>query len=324
MYSGNFSLWCDFVERDFIKGELKDLISSGTVNGATSNPAIFKSSILSSSAYKDQKECFKDYKPKEIYEILATTDIRLAARNLLKNYIQEDGGFISIEVDPRLSGDESGSYKEGKRLYNAIGMPNVMVKIPATKDGYGAMSSLLARGININATLIFSPKQTKECLEAIKEGTKLFNKRFGLEATLPSAVISIFVSRFDRLLDEGLDGNDRGKVGIYNATKCYHIIQEANLSNTKALFASTGVKGDEYPKSYYIDELMFENSINTAPLDTIKTFIAGDKKLKTPISLDEVDKFLNNIDMKSAYSKLLSDGLKQFEVAFDEILKALE
>lgn len=324
MYSGNFSLWCDFVERDFIKDDFVDLLQKGVVNGATSNPAIFKNAILNSPAYKEQKELFKDKDPKKIYEILATTDIRLAARSLLNNYIEEDGGFISIEVDPRLSDDEDGSYKEGKRLYSTIGMPNVMIKIPATKAGYGAMSSLLARGININATLIFSPSQTKECLEAIKEGTKLFKKRFGPEATLPSAVISIFVSRFDRLLDPNLEPKNRGKVGIYNATKCYHIIENANLSNTKALFASTGVKGDEYEKSYYIDELMFKNSINTAPLDTIKAFLESKKELKTPLDLDEIDAFLDKTDMKSAYEKLLKDGLVQFEVAFDEILKELE
>lgn len=323
MYSGNFSLWCDFVERDFIKDDFINLLKKGVINGATSNPAIFKNAILTSPAYSEQKELFKDKAPKEIYEILATTDIRLAARSLLNNYIQEDGGFISIEIDPRLSGDEEASYKEGKRLYSIIGMPNVMIKIPATKAGYSVMSALLARGININATLVFSPSQTKECLEAIREGTKLFRKRFGKEATMPSAVISIFVSRFDRLLDANLEPKDRGKVGIYNATKCYHIIKDANLANAKALFASTGVKGDEYPKSYYIDELMFENSINTAPLDTIDAFLESKKELKNPINLADIDTFLGRIDMKNAYEKLLKDGLKQFEIAFDEILKEL-
>ncbi|NLY04445.1 MAG: transaldolase [Campylobacter sp.] len=323
MYSQNFSLWCDFVEREFIGGEFLKLIANNIINGATSNPAIFKNAILTSDAYSAQKKRFNTKNSKELYEILATTDIRLAAQSLLKNYVTNDGGFISIEVDPRLSMSEGESYKEGKRLYSAIGMPNVMIKIPATKASYGAMSSLLAKGININATLVFSPEQVVECLEAIKEGTRKFKERFSDDATVPSAVISIFVSRFDRLFDPELSANDRSKVGVYNATKCYHIIKELNLPNTKALFASTSVKGDELPASYYVDELMFEGSINTAPLSTVDAFIRGKKDIKIPLALSVIDEFLSKFDMTSAYNKLLDDGLKQFEVAFDEILTAL-
>ncbi|CZE45914.1 transaldolase [Campylobacter geochelonis] len=330
MYSGNFSLWCDFLERDFIDGEFRELINDGVFNGATSNPAIFKNAILNSPAYKESKDKFSKKSSKELYEILATQDIRVAADIMLKNYVDGDDGFVSLEVDPNLSDNSEATFKEGKRLYSTIGMPNVMIKVPATKRGYEAMSELIKKGINVNATLIFSPDQTAECLEAFKEGTKAFKKRF-VKANLPKAVISIFVSRFDRMLDEKMkkNGLEAGKIGILNATKCYHMIQEANLENTRALFASTGVKGDEFKKSYYVDELMFKNCINTAPLDTIKEFIKGEKVLKEPTSLKEIDAFFKSvkdtkIDLKGAYKELLDDGLKQFVVAFDDILKALK
>ncbi|MCZ6159359.1 transaldolase [Campylobacter ureolyticus] len=330
MYDGNFSLWCDFIERDFISGEFKELLKNGVFNGATSNPSIFKSAILSSPAYKDQISNFSHKNPKEIYEILATSDIRLAAEAMLKNYVEKDDGFISLEVDPTLSCSAKETYKEGKRLYASIGMPNVMIKVPATDEGFEAMSDLLSKGINVNATLIFSPNQTKNCLEAFKNGTKKFKKRFP-GATLPKTVISIFVSRFDRLMDEKFATLNipTAKLGIYNATKCYYEVQNSGLSNVRALFASTGVKGDSLRPSYYVDELMFENSVNTAPLNTIKEFLKGEKKVIKPVSDEIINEFFDllkqkEIDIKEIYKELLEDGLKQFEVAFDEILKNLK
>jgi len=201
----NFSLWCDFLERDFIDKDFDELIKKGIINGATSNPAILKNAILSSSAYDAAKEEFRKKEPKKLYEILATADIRSAAESLLKNFINGDDGFVSIEVDPCFADDAEAMYREGKHLYSTIGMPNVMIKIPATKAGYEAMRDLLKKGISVNATLVFSPEQTVKCIEAIKEGIAGFRRYFP-KANLPKTVISIFVSRFDRLLDEKMAG----------------------------------------------------------------------------------------------------------------------
>ena len=315
-----FSLWCDFIERDFIENEFARLIDSGIVNADTSNPAIFKESILNSPAYKEQLSKLKGRDKKEIYETLAITDIRNAAKKLLKNYEKGDDGFISIEVDPRLCDDEVLTIDEGVRLFKSINMPNVMIKIPATKAGYGAMRELLSRGININATLIFSPTQTTKCLEVIKDGMDSCKQE-----SLPHAVISIFVSRFDRAADEKLD--DKFRLGILNATKCYHLIENAAVKNTRALFASTGTKSDKLPKDYYIKELMYKNSINTAPLEAIKSFIKNNNKIKEPLCMEEVEKELSMIQKKinldKLYEKLLNDGLEQFKKAFDEILKSI-
>ena len=326
----NFSLWCDFLERDFIDKDFDELIKKGVINGATSNPAIFKNAILSSSAYDAAKEEFRKKEPKKLYEILATADIRSAAESLLKNFINGDDGFVSIEVDPCFADDAEAMYREGKHLYSTIGMPNVMIKIPATKAGYEAMRDLLKKGISVNATLVFSPEQTVKCIEAIKEGIAGFRRYFP-KANLPKTVISIFVSRFDRLLDEKMAtaGLPTGKIGIMNAAKCYNIIAAEGLSYAKPLFASTGVKGDDLPKDYYVSELMYPGCVNTAPLETIEAFVSGDQKPKMPPSDAQIEEFFARvaeakIDMKKAYKKLLDDGLVAFEEAFKEIIKTLK
>lgn len=223
-----FSLWCDFVERDFLKGQFLRLIDSN-INGATSNPSIFKDAILSSKAYQDHKNKFKHKSKKELYEILATYDIKMAANTLLKNYANNNDGFVSIEVDPNLNTAKD-IIKEGKRLFNTIKMPNVMIKIPAVDFAYEAMSELIKCGISVNATLIFTKSQAKKCLDAFEIGFNKFNKKFeNLRA--PNAVISIFVSRFDRVLESKLkDTKFANKVGIMNATKIYKAIQKKKFA----------------------------------------------------------------------------------------------
>lgn len=326
----NFSLWCDFIERDFLDNEFIELIDKKIINGATSNPAIFSSAFLNSQAYKDAIKNSNKRHPKDIYETLATQDIKMAACRLIKEYADGNDGFVSIEVDPNLHDNTEATIKEGERLYNLIKMPNVMIKIPATKDGYEAMSSLMAQGISINATLIFSPDQARNCLDAFKKGTQEYEKRYP-NTRLPSGVISIFVSRFDRLLDASMAAKNlpKSQIGIMNATKIYHIIKDANLKNVRALFASTGVKGDELRGDYYVKELMFENTINTAPLGTIKEFIKQNSDIKTASSKESIDSFFDvlknaDIDINMAYRDLLNDGLDAFVSAFEEILKGLK
>ncbi|WP_086291085.1 transaldolase [Campylobacter devanensis] len=321
----NFSLWCDFLERDFINSEFIELIQNDTINGATSNPSIFKEAICNSQAYSEQKAKFSKRSAKKIYEILATNDIKMAAHKMLANYAAGNDGFVSIEVDPNLI-LASDIIDEGKRLYNAIKMPNVMIKIPAISSGFDAMCELMKKGINVNATLIFSKDQAQNCLDAFKEGTKKYSKKFP-QTPLPQGVISVFVSRFDRLLDEKLE--ETGKFGIYNATNIYNKIQNAGQRNVRTLFASTGVKSNQLPADYYIKELLYPNSINTAPLDTIKSFIAsGEFTPKTIPSSEEIDTFMTKakeagVDYNKVCSKLLDDGLEAFVAAFDEILISL-
>ncbi|MBA1420143.1 MAG: transaldolase [Epsilonproteobacteria bacterium] len=324
-----FSLWLDFVERDYLKNEFSSLIEKGIINGATSNPSIFASAITTSPAYKEQLESLEGKSPKEKYEDLAVDDIRTAAQALRSSYDEGNDGYISIEVDPFLSNDTQGTIEEGKRLFAAIGEPNVMVKVPATEAGYDAMTELLSNGISVNATLIFSPKQAQKCLKAMKRGLDDFESSGGGRC---EAVISVFVSRFDRLLDSDLEkeGLDVAKTGIYNAAKIYNIVEANHTPSVRTLFASTGVKGDDLPADYYMRELLAPHSVNTAPLATIEAYIATEASApKLPIDDAVINGYFtklsdNGFDMDEVYKTLLDDGLVAFEKAFQEMLDTLK
>jgi transaldolase len=320
-----FSLWLDFVERDFLQNEFASMIEEGIINGATSNPAIFASAITSSPAYKEQLESLSGKSAKEKYEALAIEDIKTAAQALRKNYDERNDGYISIEVDPFLSNDTAGTVAEGKRLFETIGEPNVMVKVPATEAGYEAMRELLSQGISVNATLIFSPEQALKCVEAMKEGIAASERRV-------NAVISVFVSRFDRMLDEKLEaaGVDASKVGNYNAAKIYSLIESHKVPQIRTLFASTGVKGDNLPADYYIRELLAARSVNTAPLATIEHYIKEEADLaKLPLDMAHIDAHFEavenaGIQMEEVYETLLKDGLVAFEEAFEQMLESIK
>ncbi|MDR0468182.1 MAG: transaldolase [Campylobacteraceae bacterium] len=330
-YQNNFSIWCDFIERDFLKSDFLEFLESEAVVGITSNPTIFRNSIKNSGSYESDKEETLHLSAKERYEYIAVKDIREAANTLLSLYELGDDGLVSIEVSPRLANDVVGTIEEGKRLFKEINRPNVMIKIPATKAGYIAIEELISEGINVNATLVFSPKQSEECLRAIKQGNKKFLNK-NPKAKLPRAVISVFVSRFDRKLDEIFKKKNLPTMtfGIMNASYIYNEIEELNLPNTRCLFASTGVSNKNINEAYYINELMYKNAINTAPLSAINAFISqGDFDELVPPNKDDIVKYfsevgLKGIDVEKVYEELLSDGLKQFEDAFDEILKLLE
>ncbi len=324
-----FSLWLDFVERDYLKNEFSSLIEKGIINGATSNPSIFASAITTSPAYKEQLESLEGKSPKEKYEALAIEDIRMAAQALGSSYDEGNDGYISIEVDPFLSNDTEGTIEEGKRLFAAIGEPNVMVKVPATEAGYDAMTELLSNGISVNATLIFSPKQAQKCLKAMKRGLDDFESSGGGRC---EAVISVFVSRFDRLLDSDLEkeGLDVAKTGVYNAAKIYNLVEANHTPSVRTLFASTGVKGDDLPADYYMRELLAPHSVNTAPLATIEAYIATEASApKLPMDDAILNGYFtklsdNGFDMEEVYQTLLHDGLVAFEKAFQEMLDTLK
>jgi len=320
----NFSLWADFIERDYLDGEFKELIDKKIINGATSNPAIFKNAILTSPAYKEQLSTLSG-SAKDKYEALAITDIQKAADILKPLYDKGDDGFVSIEVDPNLCDDAQGTIEEGERLHAAIGRENVMIKVPATQAGFKAMEALSGKGIHVNATLIFSLSDALSCARAFAKGAQQ-------SQTATYTVISVFVSRIDRLLDEKMKkaGLAPGKLGIYNAARIYNIISAMSVPRCRVLFASTGVKGDDYIPSYYVDELIGAGCINTAPIETIEAYVAhGDINEKLPLNEEEMDTHLGSleqadINFEAVLNELKADGLQQFKDAFAEILKELE
>lgn len=325
-----FSLWCDFVERSFLENEFSSLIEKKIVNAATSNPSIFKSAFLGSPAYKEAKALLEGRPAKEIYETLAIQDIQCAASKLLSAYEEDNDGFISIEVDPFLCDDAQATIEEGRRLYQAIGYPNVMIKVPATEAGFVAMEAFLSEGMHVNATLVFSHQQAKACLDAFARANALLESKS--ISKLPQAVISIFVSRFDRKLDAKLETIDfpTGRVGIMNALRCYDVIEGHGLQNVRALFASTGVKGDSLKEDYYIQELLVKNAINTAPLNTIHAFVSSnDELLPIEYTPEMIENFFNalhanDIDINHVCDELMDEGLRAFKEAFVEILNELK
>ncbi len=319
-----FSLWADFIERDYLDNEFKELINDGIINGATSNPAIFKNAILNSPAYKEQLSTLEGLSPKEKYEAVAIYDITKAADILKPLYDAGNDGFVSIEVDPFLCDDADATIEEGKRLFKSIGRDNVMIKVPATSAGYIAMEELTSSGIPVNATLIFTKDQAISCAKAFQRGV-------ASDAKSVETVISVFVSRVDRALDEALakNGIEVALSGIYNSADIYAAIQGMNVEGCRVLFASTGVKDDSLNAHYYIEQLLAFNSVNTAPIDTIKAYVAnGAKEKKLPISSEVIEKHFSlvaeiGIDFDAVLQKQVSDGLEQFKDAFKEILETL-
>lgn len=318
-----FALWADFIERTFLDEGFKELISKGIINGATSNPAIFKNAILTSPAYKEQLSHLGALSPKEKYEALAIFDIQKAADILRPLYDSGDDGYVSIEVDPFLCDDTDATIAEGLRLHATINRPNVMIKVPATDAGYDAMESLASAGIAVNATLIFSVEQAVKCASAFERASH--------KASVDT-VISVFVSRIDRAIDETLrtKGVETGKMGILNAADIYNRVKALKVPKCRVLFASTGVKGDEFRASYYIDELLAPNSVNTAPITTIDAFVkGGDTVLKLPVGSDIIKDHQTNvanagIDMSMIIDQQIREGLEAFKGAFSEILSELE
>ncbi|MBA1432618.1 MAG: transaldolase [Epsilonproteobacteria bacterium] len=326
MYSEDlkFSLWADFIEREYLDNEFKALIAKKIINGATSNPAIFKNAILNSDAYLHQLKSLEGMSAKEKYEAVAIYDIQKAADILRPLFERGDDGYVSIEVDPYLCDDATATIAEGKRLFERIARENVMIKVPATEAGYEAMQALSAEGIPLNATLIFKKEQAIRCAEAFKKGGEKYGKSV-------DTVISIFVSRVDRALDAFLVEHNIAPAltGIYNSSAIYTAIEEMQVPGCRALFASTGVKDDSLPPYYYVEKLLAYNSVNTAPIDTIKAFDADAKKEKAlPIEQNIINEHFDKlkevgIDLDAVLQKQIDDGLEAFKEAFKEILEAL-
>ncbi|MCE3047493.1 transaldolase [Helicobacter kayseriensis] len=310
-----FSLWCDFIERDFLTQEFPSLIQEGKIFGATSNPSIFAQSFKNSPAYQEEISSLQHKSAKEIYETLAIKDIKTAAKLLHPIYdLDQDNGYVSIEIDPLFCDDAQASILEGKRLFQSINEPNVMIKVPATKAGYEVMEELLKQNIPINATLIFSPTQALECAYAFQRARKAGGKG--------KSVISVFVSRLDRALDPSLPPHLQKKLGITNAKHIYNLIEELGDRDTRTLFASTGVKDHTLAPSYYVDELLLPHSLNTAPLETIHAYFANnDTTLKESASDLSVFK---DYDLSALYKKLLQEGLEAFKVSFKDLLDSLK
>ena len=234
------SVWLDFIRRSLIsQGELARLVNEDALGGVTSNPAIFEKAIAGSNDYQAAiEEISKDpsLSPKDVFELLAVKDIQDAADVLRVVYDRTKSldGYVSLEVAPDLANDTKGTLEEARRLWAAVGRPNVMIKVPATAAGVPAIRTLIAEGINVNVTLLFACEAYEEVAHAYIDGLETRAKSGG-ELGHIASVASFFVSRIDTAVDNlvsqklktaSLDEKARleslgGKVAIANAKLAY-------------------------------------------------------------------------------------------------------
>jgi len=347
------SVWCDNLSRELIRsGELKSLVERDGVSGITSNPTIFQKAISQDRGYdNDIHELVDEGKTvEEIYEHLAADDIRETADILSGIYEKSSGadGYVSLEVSPHLAYDTNGTIDQVKHLFELVGRKNVMIKIPATPQGMPAISEAVAAGINVNITLIFSLEQYRDAATAYIEGIERLAAAGGDVGT-PASVASFFVSRVDTMIDERLkdvlDPRSRtaatqllGKAAIANARLAYVMYKEIffgerfsrlaaqGARRQRLLWGSTSTKNPTYPDTYYVDELIGPDTVNTIPPVTLNAYRDHGKPASTlEEGLEEargVFEQLNDlgIDVPEVMDRLLEDGVKSFADSYDALL----
>ena len=326
-------IWLDNLSRSLVRsGALAKLQQSG-VSGVTSNPAIFRQALAGDALYTAEIAQLKQQplSAKARYETLAVADVQAACDVFAAQFAAEgNSGLVSLECDPVLSHDTEGTIAEARRLWNLINRPNAMIKIPATDAGLAALPALVADGININLTLLFSRAQTLRAYQAYQQGLV---QRAGQAA--PQLVASFFISRIDTALDPQLPPHLQGKTALALAQAAYRDWQQFfgqpsdAVPTARLLWASTGVKNPAYPDTLYVDNLIAPHTVNTLPDAVLQAFIdhgrAADA-LSRPAApaqpiLDEVAAL--GIDLEALAAKLQQDGLAQFEQAFAQMLAPL-
>jgi transaldolase len=299
----NQSIWMDHLNRSLIEsGELEDLIKHLNIRGITSNPAIFKSSIIGNESYDaDIKAGIENNQSvEEICTHLIFDDIRNACDTFRPIYDETQGldGYVSIEIPPNLARDTQKTISEARRYFNEINRPNVMIKIPGTPEGIPAVEQVISEGINVNVTLLFSVDSYLEAAQAYIRGLETRVKNNQPIDSIAS-VASFFLSRIDVKVDQLIDerikkiGTEnlneearlsqiKGKVAIANAKIAYQkfleifgserwkALEEKGANIQRLLWASTSTKNPEYSDVMYIDELVGKNTVNTVPLETLK------------------------------------------------------
>jgi transaldolase len=345
------SVWIDFLSRDFVEqGDLQGLIDQG-VRGVTSNPTIFQSAIADGDSYDEQlKEVLKDEtEPKEVFLQLAVRDIQ-GACDLLKQVHDEGSGkdgWVSLEVDPNLAHDTQGTIEEAKRLHELVDRKNLLVKIPATKEGLPAIEESIASGIPINVTLIFSLERHREVAEAYVRGLERLVESGG-DAGRVASVASFFVSRVDTEADKRLDevgGHDelKGKLAIANAKLAYQTYKEVfsgdrwqaladkGASVQRPLWASTSTKNDAYKDTIYVEELVGPETVNTMPRELVEAVLDhGDIRGNTiEEDLDGARKVFEDlkaagIDYDDVSETLEREGVEKFAKSFKDLFSDVE
>ena len=344
------SVWIDSLSREMLEtGELQRLVDEDAVVGVTSNPTIFQKALATGEWYDEQlgEVLREEDDPTEIFLRLAMEDIRRACDLLRPVWDGGDGqdGYVSLEVDPTLAYDREATWEQAMRLHEEVERPNLLVKIPATKPGLGAIEDCIAKGKSINVTLIFSLQRYREVVESYVRGLERLVAGGG-DPSRVASVASFFVSRVDSEADKRLEalGNTelQGKLAIANAKLAYqHYLQAFSgprweflagkgATPQRCLWASTSTKNPAYRDVLYVEELIGPDTVNTMPAETVAAFqdhgevkrdsltadVEGARRL-----LDELA--AAGVDYDEVTETLEEEGVQKFADSFDELLDGI-
>ena len=346
------SIWYDFISRDFIaSGKMKEFIDLG-IRGMTSNPTLFEGAIAGGSDYDSQIASLDEQgmETAAIATELFITDVRDAC-NLIRPIFDESNGldgYISLEVSPTLANDTSGTVQEAHHLWQSVDRPNLMIKIPATPEGYPAIRQCIAAGMNVNITLIFSLEQYRQVVEAFLAGLEDRLSR-GEAIDNVHSVASIFVSRIDSMIDQLLAniGTDQaialqGKAGLVNSKLVYqeflHLfkgerwerLEGAGANAQRPLWASTSTKDPKYPDLLYIDNLVGPTTVNTVPPNTLNAILDhGDPTVRIEEGIETAEQTLQQIEevgvsLEKVMDDLLKEGVEKFQASFTSLFEKIE
>ncbi|WP_455281865.1 bifunctional transaldolase/phosoglucose isomerase [[Eubacterium] cellulosolvens] len=345
------SFWLDYIRRSLItSGELRRLVEEDGLRGVTSNPTIFQKAIAGSSDYdKTLTEILKTdphVDGQDLFERLAIEDIQMAADILRPVYDETGGvdGFVSLELSPDLAHNTSKTIEEARRLWKKVNRSNLMLKVPATSEGIPVIETLIAEGINVNITLMFSLSHYEAVANAYIHGIERCK-----EPDKVSSVASFFVSRIDSIVDKNLENIGtsealalKGKIAVANAKMTYKRFQEIfsgerweRLAKRGArlqrpLWASTSTKNPSYSDVLYIEELIGPDTVNTVPPATMNAFRDhGLPESRLDSGFEEAETQLNQlkklgIDFNEITEKLQFDGVNAFSKSYNELLSTLE
>ena len=350
------SAWLDDLGRGMLEdGSLARLIRADGVAGVTSNPAIFANSMISDPRYTQPIARLLPTVPSALalYEELALHDVRAAAELFRALYDGTSGGdgFVSLEVSPHLAYDGAGSLAEARRLWQRLAVPNAFIKIPGTEAGLPVIRDLIADGINVNVTLLFSPERYRAVARAYMDGLSA-RARAGRPLANVASVASFFLSRIDTLVDQLLDGlaaagqpaarTLRGKAAVASAGRAYEIFEESlatpqwqelaarGARPQRLLWASTSTKDPSYSPIKYVEELVVPDTVNTMPLETLNAYRRlGRPELTLEHHLAESSDAREGlerlgIDLEAVALQLEREGVAKFIEPFDRLQKWLE
>jgi transaldolase/glucose-6-phosphate isomerase len=342
------SVWLDYIRRSLISsGELRRMVEQDGLRGVTSNPAIFEKAIAGSSDYTAIIESFSaDDDPRRAYEEIAIGDVRAAADALAGVYegSSRRDGYVSLEVAPALARDREGTLAEARRLWAAVGRPNLMIKVPGTAEGIEALRTLIADGINVNVTLLFSREFYRRAAAAYMAGLSERSDR-GEDVSGVASVASFFVSRIDSAVEAALRGNPAaaplsGTVAIANAKLAYQdylqiaaspewaALARRGAQTQRLLWASTSSKNAAYRDVVYVEELIGRDTVDTIPPATLSAFRDhGQPRASLTEGVDAARETMTalaaaGISIDAMTGRLLDEGIQQFVDAFDRLIAA--